>query len=139
MRLLAIYATPIHLHHSLNGNNRIGGCKTKVNRSTMNLQLQTVQNTPPTPLFGNSKWMTTPQNETPNCLYKKAFWLIWFINQRALYNHALSIMHCHCWHHPALASASLSVHTSPGTWLDIETSYLVHICTYVPHICTSNI
>ena len=23
----------------------------------------------------------------------------------------------------------------PGTLLDIETSYLVHICTYVPHIC----
>ena len=27
----------------------------------------------------------------------------------------------------------------PGTGLDIETSYLVHICTYIPHICTSNI
>ena len=27
----------------------------------------------------------------------------------------------------------------PGTWLDIETSYLVYICTYVPHVCTSNI
>ena len=27
----------------------------------------------------------------------------------------------------------------PGTGLDIETSYLVHICTYVPNISTSNI
>ena len=40
-----------------------------------------------------------------------------------------TIMHC-----PLLASASSSVHTSPATWLDIETSYLVYICTYVPHI-----
>ena len=68
-----------------------------------------------------------------------SFWLTWFINQRALYNHALS--HHHHWHHPMLASVSVSSsgHTSPGTWLDIETSYLVHICTYVPHICTPNI
>ena len=53
-----------------------------------------------------------------------SFWLIWFINQRALRNHVLSVMH-HCyWHccHPVS-----SVHTSPGTGLDIETSYLVHI------------
>ena len=28
---------------------------------------------------------------------------------------------------------------SPGTGLYIETSYLVHICTWVPHVCTSNI
>ena len=27
----------------------------------------------------------------------------------------------------------------PGTGLDIETSYLVYICTYIPHMCTSNI
>ena len=27
----------------------------------------------------------------------------------------------------------------PGTGLDIETSYLIHVCTCVPHICTSNI
>ena len=65
------------------------------------------------------------------------FWLIWFINQRALYNHALSIiiigvvLHQH--HHCHLCTPP------PGPWLDIETSYLVHICTYVPHICTSNI
>ena len=41
------------------------------------------------------------------------FWLIWFINQRVLYSHALSIMH----RHPVLVSASVlalvSVHTSP--------------------------
>ena len=46
---------------------------------------------------------------------KGYFWLIWFINQRTLYYHALSIVH-HChhhWHHPALVSASASVHTSP--------------------------
>ena len=66
---------------------------------------------------------------------KLNYWLIWFINQRALYNHELSVMR-----HPAsLASASASVHTPLGTGLDIETSYLVHICTYAPHICTSNI
>ena len=27
----------------------------------------------------------------------------------------------------------------PSTGLDIETSYLVHICTYVPYKCTENI
>ena len=26
----------------------------------------------------------------------------------------------------------------PGTWLDVETSYLVHICTYVAHICVAS-
>ena len=53
------------------------------------------------------------------------FWLIWFINQRALYNHALSVaivLH----RHRHLCTPP------PGTWLDIETSYLVHICTCVP-------
>ena len=41
----------------------------------------------------------------------------------------------------SLASLSLvsSVHTSPSTGLDIETSYFVYICTNVAHICTSNI
>ena len=68
-----------------------------------------------------------------------SFWLIWFINQRALCNHALSIVIVGivlCWHqhhHCRLCTPP------PGTWLDIETSDLVHICTYVPHICTSNI
>ena len=38
-----------------------------------------------------------------------SFWLIWFINQRALYNHALSIVR----RRPVLASALASVHTSP--------------------------
>ena len=27
---------------------------------------------------------------------------------------------------------ALSVHTPPGTGLDIETSYLLHMCTYIP-------
>ena len=27
----------------------------------------------------------------------------------------------------------------PGTGLDVETSYFVNICTYMPHICMSNI
>ena len=27
------------------------------------------------------------------------FWLIWFINQRALYNHALFVLHRRRWHH----------------------------------------
>ena len=66
-----------------------------------------------------------------------AFWFIWFINQRALYNHALPIgvigviLHQHWCHHLCTPP--------PGTWLDIEASYLVYLCTYVPHICTSNI
>ena len=67
------------------------------------------------------------------------FWLIWFINQRALYNYALSIVVigvvlCQCWHQHCCPCTP-----SPDTWLDIETLYLVYICTYVPHICTSNI
>ena len=37
------------------------------------------------------------------------FWLIWFINQRALYSHALSIVH-RC---PALALVLAPVQTSP--------------------------
>ena len=55
------------------------------------------------------------------------FWLIWFINQRALYNHALSVVRprWRCrrlhrrWHHlctPFLATGS-----------NIETSYLIYI------------
>ena len=35
--------------------------------------------------------------------------------------------------------ASSSVHTSPWHMIRQKTSYLIHICTYVPHICTSNI
>ena len=38
-----------------------------------------------------------------------------------------------CWHWHHLCTPP------PGTWLDIKTLYLVHICTHVPHICTSNI
>ena len=71
-----------------------------------------------------------------NLVHFWGFWLIWFINQRALYNHALSIIHHRhwhqCWHHHLCTFP-------PGTGLDKETSYLVYICTYVPHICTSNI
>ena len=44
---------------------------------------------------------------------------------------------------PSLALLALSCVVvcapPPGTWLDIETSYLVHLRTYVPDICTSNI
>ena len=47
------------------------------------------------------------------------------------------VVHHPHWHCPTLALSS--VHTSPGTWLDIETSYLVYICTYVPHMCISDI
>ena len=66
------------------------------------------------------------------------FWLIWFINQRASYNHALCVgILCQCWcqhwHWYCLCIPLLA------TGLNIKTSYLVHICTYVPHICTSNI
>ena len=61
-----------------------------------------------------------------------AFWLIWFINQRALYSHAFPILHrrrwCH-WHHWFHLCTPL-----PATGLNIGTSYLVFICTYYMHI-----
>ena len=83
--------------------------------------------------------LSQQQIDDQDCPGPFSFWLIWFINQRALCNHELSIMHhhhwCqHCWHwHRHLC-------TPPsGTGLDIETSYLVHICTYIPHICSLNI
>ena len=41
-----------------------------------------------------------------------------------------------CWHrclHRHLCTPLLA------TGLNIQTSYLVHICTYAPHVCTSNI
>ena len=70
-----------------------------------------------------------------------AFWLIWFITQSALYNHALSVVIvgigigivilCQHWHHLCTPT--------PGTGLYIEISYLVHICTSIPQIWTSNI
>ena len=61
-----------------------------------------------------------------------SFWLIWFINQRALYSHALSVMRRHpasvsCWHWHLCTPP-------PGTGLDIETSYLVHIYPPYMHI-----
>ena len=65
------------------------------------------------------------------------YWLIWFINQRALYSHALSIVH----HHPALASvlalALASVNTSP--WHRVRHRNFIfgthmHICPPYMHI-----
>ena len=67
--------------------------------------------------------------EVRRCLLR--FWLIWFINQRALYNHTLSIMHRR-WHCHLCT-------TPPGTGLDIEALYFVYICTYTLHVCTSDI
>ena len=63
------------------------------------------------------------------------FWLICFINQRALYNHALSVVRRRCWcrhwHHWCLCTPLTA------TGLNIETSYSVHLCTYVPiYMCT---
>ena len=85
----------------------------------------------------NYNFETVSQNnEAMKCW---SFWLIWFINQRALYNHALSvivigvILHRHQHQHHLLCTPP------PGTWLDIEASYLVPICTYIPHICSPNI
>ena len=65
-------------------------------------------------------------------------WLIWFINQRALYNHALSVV-CHChWHRPASVLASLlSVHTSPWHIVRHRNFILgthMHICPPYMHI-----
>ena len=59
------------------------------------------------------------------------FWLVWFINQRALYNHALSIIG----HHPA--SVLSSVHSS--TWHRVIHRYFIfgthmHICPPYMHI-----
>ena len=58
------------------------------------------------------------------------FWLIWFINQRALYNHALSVVVIGV----SIVVVIVICAHPPGTWLDIETSYLVHTCTCVPPI-----
>ena len=61
-------------------------------------------------------------------LFMLNFWLIWFINHRALYNNASCIIvMCRCWHRTC-------AHLPFGTGLDIETSYLVYICT---HLCPS--
>ena len=63
------------------------------------------------------------------------FWLICFISQRALYNHALSVVRHSCqrhwchWHW-CLCTPLLA------TGLNTETPYLVHMCTYAPHMCT---
>ena len=46
------------------------------------------------------------------------------------------VRHCHC---ISISIVIIICAHTPDTWLDIETSYLVHICTYVSHICTSNI
>ena len=69
------------------------------------------------------------------CVDLLDFWLIWFINQRTLYSHELSVMR----HHPALALASalVSVHTSP--WHMIRHRNFIfgthmHICPPHMHI-----
>ena len=63
----------------------------------------------------------TPPNFRP---ISDPFWLIWFINQRALCNHAffvvVGVIGIICAPHP------------PGTGLDIEISYLVYIFTIYP-------
>ena len=46
------------------------------------------------------------------------------------------VHHHWCWHH---WHWHLLCTPHPGIGLDIETSYLVYTCTYVPHICTLNI
>ena len=55
------------------------------------------------------------------------FWFFWFINQRALYNHALSIVRHRRWCH----WCSLCRHLI-ATGLNRETSYFVYICTNAP-------
>ena len=55
-------------------------------------------------------------------------WLIWFINQRVPYNHALSVVRRHHLCIPLLA-----------TGVNIETSYLEQICNYAPNISPSDI
>ena len=45
------------------------------------------------------------------------------------------VCHWRHWHHHRHRLCT----PPPGTGLDIETSHLVHTCTYVCHICTSNI
>ena len=65
---------------------------------------------------------------------ESTFWLIWFINQRALYNHELYIVHRH-WCRPTLASAS-SVHTSPWHMVrhrNFVFGLHVHICPLYMH------
>ena len=73
-----------------------------------------------------------PTGNPESATDKNHFWLIWFINQRAFYNHC--VCHRHHWHHPCCLFTS-----PPGAGLDIETLYLPYICKYVPQICTSNI
>ena len=49
-------------------------------------------------------------------IHAGAFWLIWFINQRALPNHALSVVHCcHHWcnHHIGGSRGACQAHTPP--------------------------
>ena len=64
------------------------------------------------------------------CVYIWVFGSFGFSTKEPLYNHALSVVVVGvilCWcQHCRLCTPP------PGTWLDIETSYLVHMCTYVP-------
>ena len=41
--------------------------------------------------------------------------------------------------HVSSSLALSSVHSSPSTWLDMETSYLVYLCTYIPYVCAYQI
>ena len=50
----------------------------------------------------------------------------------SLCNHELSVVWCHC-HHCHLCYLWTVL---PATGLITETSYLAHICTYAPSICT---
>ena len=60
------------------------------------------------------------------------FWLIWFINQRALYNHALSIVVGIGIIVIGIVIVGVVCAHPTATGLDIETLYLVYICTYIP-------
>ena len=67
--------------------------------------------------------MTQMHTYTTHIYGEGSFWLIWFINQRALCNHTLSIVlhhgQCQCQHRHCLCTVLLA------TWLGTETSYLL--------------
>ena len=68
----------------------------------------------------------------PSLAFRSRFWLIWFINQRALHNHALSVVR----HRPAVLSAS-SVHTSSNHSLrhrNFMFGMIVPICTKCTYV-----
>ena len=65
----------------------------------------------------------------------KFYWFVWFINQRAFYNHAFPS----CFILRGRTVFCRLCTPLLATGLNIETSYLVQMCTYAPHKCTSNI